>query len=441
MKIITFIMLIQISLCTMSQMGSLRKELFKPQKCIPSIIEIYISGKAARKTIQSDSEMLSICPNLEESCCTRTNLKEISDLANDRIEKNKELTNMFNSIIRTVSDSSDSNIKNLFFKLIKFENPSTYEDANSFDEISDYTDSENMKKLKDGINYIKDHDEMIIKDVKEATEYVNKISSRFGCSVCKSENVFSIKNINTRKPSIVLDMSQCKAIFSDPKYLSLFAMDMHMSKMFDILYVIALMRNGHAKNDEFITEDEFTNIPDLVKKCNEGTNFLKLKDCNSLCVEMKFFNGNAFRDITDHIIASKMLMDHYFNGTAAMSENELTQAYEKLIKQYKAFAFFQPHKNDNNIYLETINKEFAWGSGWNILNQDFTMKTEKQLDKIAEIDKNAIVKGVDDIQDYISNEIKNNILLDDEDDTLRDDENSAKIVLSSIALLLIALFN
>jgi hypothetical protein len=441
MKIITFIMLIQISFCKLSQMGSLRQELFKPKKCIPSIIEIYISGKASRETIQSDQEMLSICPDLEESCCTRSNLKEMSDLANDRIQKNNELTDMFNSIIKTIRDSSDSNINNLFFDLIKFENPSTYEDAKSFDQISDYTDSHNMQRLKAGIEYIKGHDEMIIQDVKDATEYVNELSSRFGCSVCKSENVFSIKNINTKKPSIVLDMKQCQSIFSDPKYLSLFAMDMHMSKMFDILYVIATMRNGRAPNDEFITEDEFRNIPDLVKKCNEGTNFLKLKDCNSLCVEMKFFNGNAFRDITTHILASQILMDHYFKGSPAMSEQELNETYEGLLKRYKAFAFFQPHKNENNLYLETISKEYAWGSGWNVLEQEFAMKNKKLLDEIPEIDRNAIVKGVDDIQDYISNEIKNNILLDDEDDTSRGDENSVRIVLSSILLLLVALFN
>lgn len=441
MKIITFIMLIQISFCTLSQMGNLRKELFKPKKCIPSLIEIYISGRASKQTVQSDQEMQSICPNLEESCCTKSNLKEISDLANERIEKNNEIRDMFDSIINTINDATNENLENLYFQLIQYENPTTYENVSSFDQVEDYTDSHNMKIMKLGIEYIKDNKDMIINDVKEAVEYVNQISSKFGCSLCQSENVFSIKNINTKKPSIVLDMSQCKSIFLDQKYLSLFAMDMHMSKIYDIFYVISLIRDGRALKEEYITEDEFNNIPDIVKKCVQESNFLKLEQCQSLCVEMKFFNGNAFRDITKNIIASSILKDHYFKGSPAKSEKELTETYESLVKRYYAFAFFQPHKNQNNIYLETMTKEFAWGSGWNVLDYEFTMKSKKQLDEIPEIDRNAIVKGVDDIQEYISAEIKNNVLLDDEDDLSRENTNSVKIIFSVIALFLVTLFN
>lgn len=54
---------------------------------------------------------------------------------------------------------------------------------------------------------------MSIQEVKEAIDYINEMSSKFGCSVFKSENVFNIKNINTNKASIVLDISQCKSIF------------------------------------------------------------------------------------------------------------------------------------------------------------------------------------------------------------------------------------
>lgn len=62
---------------------------------------------------------------------------------------------MFNSIIKTIYESSDVNLNNLYLQLVKYENPSIYENVTSFDKVMNYTDYDDIKKIKSGIEYIK----------------------------------------------------------------------------------------------------------------------------------------------------------------------------------------------------------------------------------------------------------------------------------------------
>ena len=130
---------------------------------------------------------------------------------------------------------------------------------------------------------------------------------------------------------------------------------------------MSFVENGSAPHEKYLNEEELSNLPYLIKTCQEEANFASKLECQSLCKGMKFLNENPFYDIQKQVIAGRLLIDFYLKGGKKKSSSELNEEYEALSKDMVKPFFVMPHL-PSPFLIETFEKNSTWNDGWNIMN-------------------------------------------------------------------------
>lgn len=348
--------------------AKLKGKIFTPKDCLPRVIETYVASKAPSQSLKSDDSMLELCPDLHESCCLKNNLNDLHSLVLDGIKSLRSFEHEYNYVMQTINKASDLTVE-------KFIKDFAQKINGVMDIVDDEEEDPKVTKLRESINYIKKNESLISEDLKSAIEMVISVNSRFGCAICNRENLFSFKNMKTKSPSLILDMAQCKNIFSDKRAMSIFLLDHHTTYLYETIVAMAFVENGSSPSDTFLTKDEISNLPSLIEKCKDDSNFITNLECQSLCLGMKFFNENPFYNIQKQITAGNIMIDHYFKGLQKKSKVELNQEYENLEKKIVKRFFVMPHL-PVTFLIENFPKQFSWNSGWNIMSFEMNFNTE-----------------------------------------------------------------
>jgi hypothetical protein len=372
--IFTSFFILHVSYCETTLSQKLKEKLFKPKDCLPKIIETYTASDAPQRSVQSDESMLSLCPNLHESCCLKNNMSDLHSLVIDQIESIHYFQEQYTYLVNTINSASSSKTSDLIKNLENKFREKMDNGINSFDS-EDFEEPREVTALKEAIEYIKSNSSVILEDLDQAVQFVISVNSRFGCAICDPENLWSFKNMKSKTPSLILDMAQCRDIFQDPSAVSLFRLDMHTTYIYAFVRSMVLVEKGSSPNDQFMTADEVSNIPALIENCMNDTNFLQKPDCKNLCLGLHFFNGNPFFDIEKSIIAGSLLIDSFLKGSKKLTEEELNSEYETLEEKIAKRLFVMPHLKDT-IHVEFLDQIHSWNHGWNIMK--FEMNYEVQ---------------------------------------------------------------
>lgn len=417
-KIIIFlssIVLLGTTRATLTQ--KLKEKLFEPKDCLPKLIENYTFSSAPARSIQSDENMLQLCPNLHESCCLKNNLNDLHQLVLDAISS---LDNFQKQYVYLLDGIHHANQKNIDHFLKAFTQKVNGDDPEEVEEEED----EEVVRLKEALEYVNTHSSVIKEDLEAAIQLYISINSRYACALCNRENLFSFKNIHSRNPTVMLDLAQCKQIVSEPNLLSMFRIDNHTGYLYTIIRAMSFIEKGSSPTDTFLSAEELSNFPQLIRECQDGSNFINKTECQSLCMGLKFFNENPFYNIQKSIIAGSLLVDHYIKGQAKKDPKELNIEYEEYEKKIAKVFFLMPHLKSPYL-VERFDKLFTWNSGWNIMN--FEMNYELPIKKASVVSEDEfILRAVRKPQDLFEIVKKNVPYVE---------ENSSRILTSVILLV------
>ena len=371
------LLILRASCSNLTLSKKLKDRLFEPKDCLPKIIETYTASNAPQRSVQSDESMLALCPHLQESCCLKNNLNDLHALVVDSVDALKTFENQYKYLVDTVNNASPSTVQGLLKKLEEKFQANLANEILDDEEEESYEEPKEVGVLRDAVEYIQTNKRAIASDLALAIEFVIATNSRFGCALCDRENLYSFKNMKTRKPTLVLDMAQCKEIFDDDRVFSLYRLDVHTRAVYDLVRSMMLLEKGSAPNDTFLSEEEFSNLTQLAESCKEDLQFIQKPECQNLCTELQFLNGNPFFHIEKSVIAGALVIDTYFKNKANMSEQELNQEYEKLEERVVRQLFIMPHLKDT-IHIEFLEKELSWNNGWNIMKFEMNWETATQ---------------------------------------------------------------
>ena len=358
----------------------LKEKLFEPKNCLPRIIENYTYSNAPSYSIQSDEAMLELCPNLHESCCLKNNLNDLHQLVLDAISSLNSFESQYKYLIESIFNATSNNLESF---ITKFKTKIQGDNIEEFDE-----EDEDLVQLKAALEYVNSHRSVILEDLESSIALYISVNSRYACAICNRENLFSFKNMKSRNPTLMLDLAQCKNIVSDPHILSMFRIDNHTGYLYTIIRAMALVENGTAPNDKFLSDEELSNLPNLISTCQEGSNFTSKSECQSLCLSLKFFNENPFYAIQKSIVAGSLLVDHYIKGRPKKDQKELNIEYEEYVNKIVKVFFLMPHKKSPYM-IERFDKLYSWNSGWNIMN--FEMNYDVPVKKVIRSDEEDFV--------------------------------------------------
>ena len=369
LKTIIFILLSTTTLAVKESMKSkLKRDIFESKECHSKLVEMYVPSSAPGYSLQSDEEMLEICPFLNESCCYKSNLEEIHDMMLDRAEKLQKFEMKFIYLVSTITNA-DKNIKNQFIlkyaDSLKAKNGSEDEEAEEDPKVT---------ALKDNLKFVEDNESVIIDNLKVAIEYVTSVNSRYGCALCDRDNHFEFKNMKSKNPEIRIDMAQCKQILSNDKAMKVFTVDMHTGYLFEIIKVMTILRKGFSPSDTFLSSEELENMPLIIKKCSQGSNFSSDNQCQKVCMNFDFFNKDVFYGIERTIIAGSLMVNTFLKNEEEPSDSDMNKEYDLMIKEFVHPFYMIPKISQNKFYLETMPQYYSWNSGWNIMKHQINLK-------------------------------------------------------------------
>lgn len=362
----------------------LKEKLFEPKDCLPKLIENYTFSSAPSRSIQSDETMLQLCPNLHESCCLKNNLNDLHQLVLDAIQSLKSFEQQYTYLVESIFNASQANLNHFESA---FRKKVMGDDAEEMTE-EEFEEDEEVIQLKKAVEYVITHRSVIKEDLESAIKIYISVNSRYACALCNRENLFSFKNIHSRNPTLMLDMAQCTHIVSEPNILSMFRIDNHTGYLYTIIRAMSFIENGSAPNDTFLTDDELSNLPGIIKECQEGSNFIRKSECQSLCMGLKFLNENPFYNIQKSIVAGSLLVDHYIKGLPKKDEKQLNIEYEDYANKIAKIFFLMPHKKSPYL-VERFDKLYTWNSGWNIMS--FEMNIEAPVKKTSRVSEEEFI--------------------------------------------------
>ena len=370
---ITFLILRASCLSRMLMKDQILQE-YSPKKCFARLTQFYTNSEGLEESIESDEAILSVCPGLKESCCSKETLKGLQALAVQSVEALEEFKKQYSYLVTTIGGASQSVLKSISKQLQeKFKEQVDEEDEDFVSEIP-----EEATVFNQAAAYIKKNKSAILKNLESAVAFVESTNSRFGCAVCHPENQYSFQNMKSKKPTLVLDMAQCKDIYSDPRVLSLFKVDADTKYVYDVITSLILLDNDSGPNEVFLTEEEVEGVPAFVQDCLEGNNFFTKESCKHLCKDLNFLNGNPFYGIESAIISGYLYIDVYFKRAKKKEYEELLQEFTNLEHKIKKKYFIMPLLK-NDFYIETFEKNLAWNSGWNIMNFQMNYNVPLQI--------------------------------------------------------------
>ena len=392
-KTIIFTLMLSLTNCIGdTMMAKLKKDTMVQHQCFPKIIEVYINSKSPDYALEPDATMKSICPKLMHSCCYKSNLEAIHDSVLETTQKMELFERSFKSVVSTIANAKGLNTTKF---IADFQNnvDSNWEEDKE-EEGEKWTEHREVTDLKKSIEYVQSNESELLNDLHKGVTYLNSINSRYACALCEQENHMNFKNIQSRNPSVLLDMSQCAAILT-PEAISIFKVDNHMTYVYRIIQSMTKLRNGHSPNDYFMTDNELLNIVPMMKNCAKDQNYLTDSKCQSICKSVKFFNQNVFLDIQKTVIAGSLLVNNYFQSVPMLNDSEMNIEYEKDIKRIVARFYVTPASKPDML-IENFPVTMYWGTGWNLMKQEFVMSDKPLLTKkIREGIKDYILKNID----------------------------------------------
>ena len=361
--------------------NSLQREVFEEKECLSKIIGCYLKDEGLSYSITAGKDMHRICPSIVHSCCSREQMAAIHSKINTNYNKSDKTIELINQIIYKIGNMNEDRVNSLRKSLIEK------------DCIQDDPENEENMEFINNLKYFKDNYSMSQEIVRNGIEYVSKTVAGFGCSICDQASHTTIIHKRKEEPILQFDMKQCKTFFDSPESYNYIKMFGELGRLYSIFGTLkCINKDLDYRSQEFYTPDQFEDVVKSIKDCNNSNNFLKKRNCKTVCEEASLFNESVMAKYQEGIIIFTMFSDFFFLGEPMEDKESVMPVYKKMYEDI-AFRFFLEPSGKSKLHFEGMKKRYEFGSGWNVVNHNFT-SGEVELIKDKNDSIKIILKGM-----------------------------------------------
>jgi hypothetical protein len=325
-------------------------------ECRKDVLSMYLPTTNLSFSESASEEMLKMCPELKNSCCTD---EELGYLHSQVLKKKTTLETFMENYI---------DLQNRILSLTK-------DDLDSLEVSLERTKCQKDENdLQVALKILKSRSSNLESTFRLSVGHFSQISSGFACSLCEQKNGFNFTKKNPNKAFISVDIDMCNYIFApgrsdiafgffnDAYYINLFVES--LSCIAFSPFSLEPVLNDHKLGD----------ILHQANKCRETEEWFDNPRCLTVCSSLPFINQNIFYKMMTPVSIAKNMISKLFNQNrnkkARIEEILIDQMNKekehiKKVKNNLEFKYFVENEETGNANIEHLLWDVKVGSGWN----------------------------------------------------------------------------
>ena len=174
-------------------------------ECKMDMLSHYIFSPSIKEAVSPTQNMLSICPNLKNACCSESELESLYKQTKGKIDSLDRMIEKLNDLVINISKLTKDQVNNLSETLA--ENECFPTDGATIDSSYAHILLSKGKFIENATFVIK---------------HFSRLSSSFVCSLCDQKNgEFFVINSIKEEPKLLIDIHYCKEVLKINGYLKI----------------------------------------------------------------------------------------------------------------------------------------------------------------------------------------------------------------------------
>lgn len=322
--------------------------------CRREVLQMYLPTANLSSATSPSKDMLEMCPNLEESCCTAEEL----GFLHGQVMRKKPLLDKFVEhyldLQTRILSLSKENIKML---QVSMERTRCKNKEGNLDVALD------VLKSRKG-----DLEERLLASVA----HFSKLGSSFACSLCEQKNGFFFKTKPPNKAMISVNIDTCNDVFPASNSSKIFGFfnDAYFVNLFvESLSCIAF---SPFSLEPVLDDVRLGDILHQADKCREVGDWAENPRCLTVCSSLPFINQNIFFKMMTPVQIARSMFSQLF-GEEQKDKRVEEVLIEKMNKEKERarkgkdsveFKFFIENEEPDVQRLEELEWDVKKGSGW-----------------------------------------------------------------------------
>lgn len=311
--------------------------------------------------VKSSAEVKSICPRLEETCCSYKELLDMSQVLKDKLRKAKALAVLFGQFIKRLSNLKSKNTDKLF-------------KTSMTDLCSGYTKQE----FSVASQYVKQFSEEVAGNFAQLLEVDVQYNSGFVCGLCNPENHHAVVGRLDGSYGVNVNINSClKYIPRVADFLPNVIYSFHKVEVLvktmgcDVGLPFSLDLSINHKSQKNTFEEE-------MRKCSTAEYIQNSPRCIEFC-NLGILNNFWGSFVVDVIQVANLILDEW---DAKHNLNYYSDAPEEVpftYDQMKFQFFIRPRKSITGLNIEDYVINIVDTQAWNLFENEITLVNQVGL--------------------------------------------------------------
>ena len=330
-------------------------------KCDPLLISQILPNFTLKDFIKPDYEVLRVCPSIQESCCTGS---ELTGLANILKEKGQSLEKM-------VTDMA---------KLTQLIQKMTATDIKKLQKLSDQNNCSPTEEstLEEAQKYIFLYSEKILRDTRVSVDFIRSRTMSLVCEICSTHSVFFL-DVKPHETHLIVHNDFCKTFFTQVEGILAFRFFHHLSYYEPFVTSISCLFEHPMKLEPIFGKQnwklQITNYEKCMGKYKKHKT-VDFDECVLQCRTLNPLNSNIFKHISPTISSVATLMEYMFstsdyNNCSVDSKNKnsnhidfkclfASKITEPIAEEFKEIQIFSSYLKENILDEEKSIFKVEW---------------------------------------------------------------------------------
>ena len=243
-----------------------------------------------------DDSILTECPHLTSSCCSKEEFKDLINQTHVRGDEMDVFKSVFVSVVELISDLDESQFEHFVTTV------------SSYDCLP--TDGATLDISQTHIQLSKQH---LIGYMNMTVDHFRRLSSSFVCSVCDAKNGdFFVESLEPRELRLLVHTDYCKDLLNATNFMGYLKFFKSLRYLNTFYRSVGCLNNEkwHIKN--LLEYDKFLMLSDYIPVCDKGDNYLYELNCPWICKNFPIINKNTFSSLMEHILPFRNFIKEMF---------------------------------------------------------------------------------------------------------------------------------
>ena len=328
--------------------------------CNKDVINQYIVSPSIKKVIKGDHEIHKICPDLNYSCCTSSEITKMAAISDIKIDSLSHLLNDTKELLKLIKSLGQVNIQKI-------------DDMGGDNKCFSASDT----KILEGYEYIVSNFKQIEDDTEAVIKFVTRRTGSFVCELCNYETGLSTVHFRTDRYSLLVKNDYCKTFFTTKEGFNALKFFHHVSFIEPLSLTLACLHGSKMEFSPFYPEAKWKIISETYRSCQtefDSNSNVQTEICINMCRKISPLNDNILRHLSSaismtliylkHLITTTTYMDctaefeenkkHQMDDTGCLYNEPISQYVQDQMKNIQTFNYYlQPNPNiSDNLLID-----------------------------------------------------------------------------------------